>query len=91
LQYPEEPKNVAVPGYAGFIPYVKSNNLYGKGYSPITRQALANPELGVNKFKLSSTGFNLDRSALIDLNKEAVTHKYGVSTNPKPHSCVDVD
>jgi len=43
---PEEPKNVAMPGYAGYIPYAKPNNLYGKGYSPITRIAFNNKELG---------------------------------------------
>lgn len=33
-------KQQHVPGYAGYIPQVKSENLFGKGYSKITANAI---------------------------------------------------
>ena len=52
---------MAYPGYAGFIPGMISNNMYGQRYSNITRKAFANDKLGSNPYKLSSTGFNFVR------------------------------
>ena len=49
-------KSAAIPGYKGFIPGLKSENLHGSSYTPLTKEAFANPELGNNSLRLSSTG-----------------------------------
>jgi hypothetical protein len=85
---PQEPKNVAYPGYGGFIPGKESENKYGKGYSAITRECFADPKLGENKFKLSTTGFNFRKTDFIDHSVNASSHKYGNSTIQKHHPCL---
>lgn len=80
-----------MPGYAGFIPYEKSSNFYAKGYSPITRIAFNQKELGQNRHRLATTGFNLNTSAHIDHTRNASEHKHGMTTLPKPHPCVNSD
>lgn len=89
-QKPLEPKNVAVPGYQGFIPGLYSNNEYSKTYSRITRERLANPELGQNPLSLSSTGFNHKKHNFIDPTRTASTHKYGAQTMLATHPCLNV-
>lgn len=88
---PSDPKNVVYPGYAGFIPGLKSNNEYGKTFSQIARDSFAKPQLGVNKFKLSSTGFNFRKHDFIDQSIEAKTHKYGSQTIQKHHPCINAE
>ncbi|KAM3135369.1 hypothetical protein pb186bvf_012527 [Paramecium bursaria] len=88
-QYPQEPKNTAIPGYQGYIPYIKSQNLYGERISAIARTAFSDDRLG--KFNgLSSTGFNFDPKALIDKDQEAYSHKYGRQTILKEHPGIGV-
>lgn len=72
-----EGKNKAIPGYAGYIPYVKPESLYGKGYTPITKQCLSSDKLGKNILGLSTNGFNINQQALIDKSKMASSSKYG--------------
>jgi len=74
---PLEPKNVAVPGYGGFVPGLKSENEFGKSYSRITRENFGKDTLGDNKNRLSSTGFNHKKHVFIDHTRTASTHKYG--------------
>ncbi|CAD8086446.1 unnamed protein product [Paramecium primaurelia] len=89
-QLPQEPKNSAVPGYAGYVPYVQSENLYGERFSEVARKSFADSKLG--KFnRLSSTGFNFDAKELIDPHKEAYSHKYGCQTILKHHPCTHID
>ena len=91
LKKPLQPKNVAIPGYTGFIPGLYANNEYSKTYSRITRERLANPELGKNPLSLSSTGFNHKKHNFIDPTRNASTHKYGAQTMLSTHPCLDVN
>ena len=79
-----------MPGYGGFVPYLISDNKYGKTYGKITRQCFSNPKLGKNPFKLSTTGFNAKRYNFVDETKAATTHKYGKQTIIPNHPCLDV-
>lgn len=72
-----------MPGYAGFMPYMKSSNLFGKGYSPITRSALSNTNLGANRYHSNRFSTLLH----IDPTKKAISHKYGSQTIQKFHPC----
>jgi hypothetical protein len=69
---------------------MKSSNLYGQSYSPITRNAFSNSNLGVNRYNLASTGFNFTPKVHIDESKKALSHKYGSQTIPKFHPCLNV-
>lgn len=80
------PKNTAMPGYAGYIPSVKAENMVGKSYAPIAKESFRQDKLGKNSFGLSTTGANLNRDALIDKNKEAVSSKYGKASIQRPYS-----
>ena len=86
-QKPDSPKNYAIPGYQGYIPYVKAENIIGRPYTALTREAFSKPELGVNKFKISSTGFTYNPTMHIDPSASSITNKYGASTIPKPDPC----
>jgi hypothetical protein len=66
---------VAYTGYGGFIPTMVSNNEYGRGFSPITRDSFNNPDLGKNKFKLTSTVFNFRRPGIFIINIFLTTQK----------------
>ena len=72
-----EPKNTAIPGYGGYIPSIKAENIHARGYSAIAKQSFQNERLGRNNFGLSTTGFNLKKEALIDNSKIASSSKYG--------------
>jgi len=85
-----EPKNVAIPGYQGFIPGQYANNEYSKTYSRVTRERFAHPELGKNDLCLSSTGFNSKKHSFIDPTRTASTHKYGAQTMLGTHPCLNV-
>lgn len=37
-----EPKNTVIPGYAGYLPTVRAESLYGKGVSPMAKDIFAN-------------------------------------------------
>ena len=91
MKKPLEPKNVAIPGYKGFIPGYYSNNEYAKTFSRIARDRLANPDLGKNPLHLSSTGFNFKKHDFIDPTKTASTHKYGAQTLQGNHPCLNVN
>ena len=71
------PKNAAIPGYGGYIPSIKAENIYAKGYTPMAKQSFTQDKLGKNAFGMATTGFNLDRTALIDKSKIASSSKYG--------------
>jgi hypothetical protein len=43
----------------------------------MAKQSFQNERLGRNNFGLSSTGFNLNKEALIDTSKVASSSKYG--------------
>ena len=72
-----EPKNKAIPGYGGYVPYVKPESIYGKGYTPITKQCYSNDKLAKNILGLSTNGFNVNKEALLDKSKVASSSKYG--------------
>jgi len=84
-QKPHEPKNNVVPGYGGFVPGMKSKSEFGRSFAQIGKESFSKPDLGSNKFNLSSTGFNLDPKALADPTLTAMSHKYGVPTVQKHH------
>jgi hypothetical protein len=74
-----------VPGYAGYIPSIKAENIHAKGYTSMAKQSFNQETLGRNPFGLSSTGFNLNRNALIDTSKLASSSKYGKTEIQRPH------
>lgn len=37
-KHPQKPKSYAIPGYAGYVPSVKSDNLYAKTYTEISKE-----------------------------------------------------
>jgi hypothetical protein len=39
---PVPPKNLAMPKYGGYIPYVVPENIHAKGYTPISKDSFAN-------------------------------------------------
>ncbi len=42
IQNSVEPKNMAIPGYAGFVPGIKADNIHAKGFSNMTKQSFNN-------------------------------------------------
>jgi hypothetical protein len=85
IQDSANPKCTAIPGYGGYIPYVKPENIHGKGYTPIAKQSFSQDKLAKNILGLSSTGFNLNKDALIDHSKFGSTSKYGRTAIQRPH------
>ena len=79
-----------IPGYAGFVPGLKSKAEFGKSYAQIAKDSFSDPNLGQNKFNLSCTGFNLNRRLLADETITAKTHKYGAQTSQKTHPSLGV-
>ena len=51
----------------------------------MAKQSFQNDRLGRNPYGLSSTGFNLNRDALIDTSKVASSSKYGKSEIQRAH------
>jgi hypothetical protein len=86
---PQEPKNNIIPGYAGFVPGLKSEAKFGTSYAQAAKESFSNPTLGNNKFQLSSTGFNLNKQLLADETLTASSHKYGAQTMQKTHPNLD--
>lgn len=41
MQDSTEPKNKAIPGYAGYVPYVKPQNIHAKGFTPISKDSFS--------------------------------------------------
>lgn len=80
-----EPKNTAIPGYGGYIPSIKAENIHARGYSAMAKQSFQNDKLGRNSFGISSTGFNLNKEALIDTSKVASSSKYGKTEIQRAH------
>jgi len=87
---PQEPKNNVIPGYAGFVPGLKSKAEFGKSFAQIAKGNFSDPSLGQNKFNLSSTGFNLNKQLLADETLTASSHKYGAQTIQKTHPSLNV-
>jgi hypothetical protein len=85
MQDSVQPKNTVVPGYAGYIPSIKAENIHARGFSAMAKQSFQNGKLGSNPVGLSSTGFNLDRGALIDRSKVASSSKYGKTEIQRAH------
>lgn len=79
------PKNTAIPGYGGYIPSIQAENIHAKGYSAMAKQSFQQDKLGKNPFGFSTTGFNLDRNALIDRSKIASSSKYGKTEIQRAH------
>jgi hypothetical protein len=76
FQESTQPKNSVIPGYGGYIPSIKAENIHARGYSAMAKQSFNQSQLGkING--LSTTGFNLNREALIDQSKIASSSKYG--------------
>jgi hypothetical protein len=51
----------------------------------MAKQSFHQERLGRNTFGLSTTGFNLDRNALIDKSKVASSSKYGKTEIQRAH------
>lgn len=81
----KEPRSSHLPGYAGFIPTDRAESLHAKTYANKVKDVLKNPEIGSNPKGLATTGFNLNKEALIDSSKLATSHKYGKTEIQTPH------
>eukprot|EP01015_Nassula_variabilis_P006466 TRINITY_DN14920_c0_g1_i3.p1 TRINITY_DN14920_c0_g1~~TRINITY_DN14920_c0_g1_i3.p1 ORF type:complete len:245 (+),score=23.41 TRINITY_DN14920_c0_g1_i3:62-796(+) len=57
----KEPTNYVIPRYDGYVPGYVPDNMYGKSKASLSREAFANPELGKNKFGLSTSGYNYQK------------------------------
>jgi len=88
---PQEPKNNVVPGYGGFVPGLKSKGTFGKSFAQTAKDSFNDPNLGTNKFNLSSTGFNLNKQILADETVNAQSHKYGNQTIQKTHPSLNAE
>ncbi|CAD8051379.1 unnamed protein product [Paramecium primaurelia] len=47
-------KNSAIPGYSGHIPYTKSENIFGRPFSAITREAFNHVPINNEKWNTST-------------------------------------
>eukprot|EP01015_Nassula_variabilis_P032340 TRINITY_DN7513_c0_g1_i12.p2 TRINITY_DN7513_c0_g1~~TRINITY_DN7513_c0_g1_i12.p2 ORF type:complete len:229 (+),score=46.35 TRINITY_DN7513_c0_g1_i12:64-750(+) len=56
-----EPTNYIIPRYDGYVPGYVPDNMYGKNKAQLSREAFAHPELGKNKFGLSTSGYNFHK------------------------------
>jgi len=45
-----------IPGYAGYIPKEKAEGKYAKTMPSLAKECFGDPELGKDKFHLSTTG-----------------------------------
>ena len=63
---PVPPKNLAMPKYQGYIPYVGPENMYGKSFTPITKQCFSNDKFSKNNTGLATTGHNFKYEATLD-------------------------
>ena len=79
------PKSTAIPGYTGYIPSAKVENIHAKTFSATAKESFAQEKLGKNIHGLSTTGLNLNREALIDRSKVASSSKYGKSSLQRAH------
>ena len=79
----DQPRNTAIPGYAGYIPGLIAENMHGRRYSAMARQSFENLGLATNKY-------NLDRTTMIDRDKIASTSKYGKSQIQRVHPSLNV-
>jgi len=56
---PQEPKSVALPGWAGYVPGMVPDNKFAKSFSPITREAFAHDKLGKKSIQTFQYWFQL--------------------------------
>ena len=52
---------MAVPGYAGFVPGIKAENIHGKGFTNMSKKCFNEEKLGKNLYGLATTGLNVNR------------------------------
>jgi hypothetical protein len=52
---------MAIPGYAGFVPGIKADNIYGKGFANMAKTSFNSDKLGKNLHGLATTGFNVKK------------------------------
>lgn len=52
---------MAVPGYAGFVPRIKAENIHGKGFTNMSKTSFNAEKLGKNIHGLATTGFNINK------------------------------
>lgn len=80
-----EPKSTVIPGYSGYVPYINSENLYAKGYTPLTKDSFSSPKLGKNFNGLSTNGFNVRKETFLNHSKFGESCKYGKTGIQKAH------
>ncbi len=79
------PKNTSIPGYQGFVPQVRSESLYGKSSTVLTKEVLGETNYGKTMNGLSTNGFNTKMQDHIDQSKTGSTSKYGRSAWLQAH------
>lgn len=79
------PKTDTIPGYQGFIPQYRSESLYGKRMTDLSKDIFGDSNYGKKLTGLSSNGFNVKKEDLIDQSKGGSTSKYGRSSWLKAH------
>ena len=85
LQDSTNPKTSTIPGYQGFIPQYRSESLYGKRTTDLSKEIFGGSNYGKKLTGLSSNGFNVKKEDLIDESKGGSTSKYGRSSWLKAH------
>ena len=55
-----------IPGYGGFVPGTKAENIHARGFSNIAKQSFNDEKLARNALGLATTGFNVTKAAFID-------------------------
>lgn len=48
MQDSVEPKHTVIPGYSGYIPSIKAENIHAHGFSSMAKQSFKNERLGRN-------------------------------------------
>lgn len=77
-----------IPKYAGFVPEIRSESLFGRTSTELSR-AVFRPQLLDSKPNLfASTGFNSIRLPRSDGTMQATSQLFGQSTTPATHPCL---
>lgn len=94
-KHPQKPKSYAIPGYAGYVPSVKADNLYAKTYTEISKVTFNRDKyLGQRTteffpsrpFTTTTMGRTLGRfGGGLDDEYHTVSRFHGKSTLPKEH------
>lgn len=73
---------MVVPGYQGYVPNLKANQLLQKRYTEQSRDVLARNRIDEKSQTMASTGFNAIHIPKTDETLNATSRRYGTRTEP---------